>query len=85
MPLELYHLHLSQSERIVWLLEEMCIPYELTVFDRDPITALSPPELKALVCRPHILDENFGSSTGRSDMAYPALAPGRYVAVSPRH
>ncbi|RYP65327.1 hypothetical protein DL769_006342 [Monosporascus sp. CRB-8-3] len=48
MPLELYHMHLSQSERIVWLLEEMEIPYELRVFYRDPVTALSPDELKAL-------------------------------------
>ncbi|RYP31721.1 hypothetical protein DL766_004263 [Monosporascus sp. MC13-8B] len=48
MPLELYHMHLSQSERIVWLLEEMEIPYELKVFYRDPVTALSPDELKAL-------------------------------------
>ena len=51
MPLELYHLHLSQSERIVWLLEEMGIPYELKVFYRDPVTVLSPPELKALECQ----------------------------------
>ncbi len=49
MPLELYHLHLSQSERIVWLLEEMQIPYELRVFYRDPTTGLGPPELKAIV------------------------------------
>ncbi|RYP18030.1 hypothetical protein DL765_004146 [Monosporascus sp. GIB2] len=48
MPLELYHMHLSQSERIVWLLEEMEIPYELKVFYRDPVTALSPDELKVL-------------------------------------
>ncbi|KAK7750333.1 hypothetical protein SLS62_007741 [Diatrype stigma] len=48
MPLELYHLHLSQSERIVWLLEEMQVPYELKVFYRDPVTALGPPELKAI-------------------------------------
>lgn len=49
MPLELYHLHLSQSERIVWLLEEMQVPYELKVFYRNPVTALGPPELKAIV------------------------------------
>lgn len=52
MPLELSHLHLSQSERIVWLLEEMQIPYELKVFYRDPITAHGPPELKSLVNLP---------------------------------
>ena len=31
MPLELYHLHLSQSERIVWLLEEMGLREKLEI------------------------------------------------------
>lgn len=52
MPLELYHLQLSQSERIVWLLEEMGIPYDLKVFKRDAQTALAPAELKAIVSFP---------------------------------
>lgn len=49
MPLEVYHLHLSQSERVVWLLEEMGLPYNLHVFKRNPQTALSPDDLKAVV------------------------------------
>ncbi|KAH6657524.1 glutathione S-transferase domain-containing protein [Truncatella angustata] len=48
MPLEVYHLQLSQSERIVWLIEEMGIPYNLHVFKRNPQTALAPDELKAI-------------------------------------
>lgn len=48
MSLEVYHLHLSQSERIVWLLEELNIPYNLHVFKRNPTTALSPDDLKAV-------------------------------------
>ncbi|KAI1840968.1 hypothetical protein JX265_010440 [Neoarthrinium moseri] len=48
MALELYHLHLSQSERVVWLLEEMQIPYNLHVFKRDPKTGLAPDDLKAI-------------------------------------
>ncbi|KAI0136226.1 glutathione S-transferase [Xylariales sp. AK1849] len=48
MPLEIYHLHLSQSERLVWLLEEMEVDYNLHVFKRDPVTALAPAELKAI-------------------------------------
>ena len=39
MSLELYHLHLSQSERVVWLLEEMGIPYTLKVFKRPSPSA----------------------------------------------
>ena len=43
-----HHLQRSQSERIVWLCEELGIPYELKVYQRDPNTFMSPPELQAL-------------------------------------
>lgn len=43
-----HHLGKSQSERIVWLCEELGIPYELKVYDRDPVTRLAPPQYKAL-------------------------------------
>lgn len=46
--LKVHHLGHSQSERIVWLCEELAIPYELVKYNRDPITRMSPPELKAL-------------------------------------
>lgn len=46
--LTLHHLGHSQSERIVWLCEELDIPYALTRYDRDPVTLLSPPALRAL-------------------------------------
>jgi glutathione S-transferase len=46
--LTVHHLGKSQSERIVWLCEELSIPYELKKYDRDPVTRLGPPEYKAL-------------------------------------
>ena len=46
--LTVHHLGKSQSERIVWLCEELGIPYALQRHTRDPVTMLSPPELKAL-------------------------------------
>jgi glutathione S-transferase len=46
--LTVHHLGKSQSERIVWLCEELSIPYELKVYKRDPFTMLAPPEFKAL-------------------------------------
>lgn len=46
--LTVHHLGKSQSERIVWLCEELAIPYELKRYDRDSRTMLAPPELKAL-------------------------------------
>ena len=46
--LTVHHLGISQSERIVWLCEELAIPYELKRYQRDPVTQLAPPEYKAL-------------------------------------
>jgi glutathione S-transferase len=44
----IHHLGRSQSERIVWLCEELDIPYELKTYVRDAKTMLAPPEYKAL-------------------------------------
>lgn len=46
--LTVHHLGRSQSERIVWLCEELGLDYELKRYDRDPVTRLAPPEYKAL-------------------------------------
>ena len=46
--LTVHHLGKSQSERIVWLCEELGIPYELKVYDRDAKTMLAPAEYKLL-------------------------------------
>jgi len=44
--LTVHHLGVSQSERIVWLCEELGIPYELKLYQRAPIMA--PQDYKAL-------------------------------------
>ncbi len=46
--LTLHHLGKSQSERIIWLCEELEVRYELKRYERDPVTILAPPEYKAL-------------------------------------
>src|SRR5215470_3839779 len=46
--LTVHHLGKSQSERIVWLCEELGIPYELKHTARDPVTILAPADYKAL-------------------------------------
>ena len=46
--LTVHHLGISQSERIVWLCEELALPYQLVRYDRDPVTRLAPAEYKAL-------------------------------------
>jgi len=41
-----HHLNNSRSQRVLWLLEELGLPYELKRYQRDPRTMLAPPELK---------------------------------------
>ena len=43
-----HHLGKSQSERVVWLCEELEIPYELKCYARDAKTMLAPADYKAL-------------------------------------
>ena len=43
-----HHLNDSRSQRILWLLEELNVPYDIKHYQRDPQTRLAPPELKAI-------------------------------------
>jgi len=43
-----HHLNNSRSQRILWLLEELGLDYEIKKYQRDPKTMLAPPELKAI-------------------------------------
>lgn len=40
-----HHLQNSRSQRVLWLLEELGLPYEVKRYERDPQTLLAPPEL----------------------------------------
>jgi len=43
-----HHLNHSRSHRVLWMLEELELLYELKRYGRDPKTMLAPPELKAV-------------------------------------
>jgi glutathione S-transferase len=43
-----HHLNDSRSQRVLWLLEELGLPYELRHYRRDEKTRLAPPELAAV-------------------------------------
>lgn len=40
-----HHLNNSRSQRVLWLLEELGLPYQIRHYQRDPKTMLAPPEL----------------------------------------
>ena len=46
--LVVHHLNDSRSQRVLWLLEELALPYEIRAYQRDATTRLAPPELKAV-------------------------------------
>ena len=43
-----HHLNNSRSQRVLWLLEELALPYEVVRYERNPQTMLAPPELRAV-------------------------------------
>jgi len=43
-----HHLETSRSQRVLWLLEELGVPYEIKLYKRDPKTRLAPAALKAV-------------------------------------
>lgn len=54
-----HHLNDSRSQRVLWLLEEMGLPYEVKRYQRDAKTMLAPPALKAIhpLGKSPVLDE----------------------------
>ncbi|PWF45045.1 glutathione S-transferase [Massilia glaciei] len=43
-----HHLNNSRSQRILWLLEELGLEYEIKSYKRDPVTMLAPAALRAV-------------------------------------
>ena len=48
MTILVHHLENSRSQRILWMLEELGLPYEVKRYERNPKTMLAPPELHSV-------------------------------------
>lgn len=48
MSLIVHHLNNSRSQRVLWALEELGLPYAIKHYQRDAVSNLAPPELKAV-------------------------------------
>ncbi|MFC3052617.1 glutathione S-transferase family protein [Kordiimonas pumila] len=46
--IKVHHLNNSRSQRILWMLEELAVPYEIISYKRNPETHLAPDSLKAV-------------------------------------
>jgi glutathione S-transferase len=47
-PIVVHHLNNSRSQRVLWLLEELGLDYEVKRYERDKATMLAPPTLRAV-------------------------------------
>jgi len=85
-----HHLENSRSRRVLWLLEEIGVPYEVRLYARDPATMLAPPALRAvhpLGKSPVIVDGDIALAESGAIIEYlveknpiPAMAPARGTA-----
>ena len=46
--IQVHHLNNSRSQRVLWLLEELAVPYEIVKYQRDAQTSLAPESLKKI-------------------------------------
>jgi glutathione S-transferase len=46
--IRVHHLNSSRSQRVLWLLEELGVPYEIVRYERDPKTMLAPAALRKI-------------------------------------
>src|ERR1700740_772475 len=73
-----HHLNNSRSQRVLWLLEELGVPYDVKRYERDAATMLAPPTLRAghpLVKSPGVTDGDLPLAESGAIIEYLA---GRY-------
>lgn len=44
--IKVHHLNNSRSQRVLWMLEELGVEYDIVHYERDPVTRLAPESLK---------------------------------------
>lgn len=81
-----HHLSMSQSDRIVWLCEELELPYELKIYPRDPDTNVAPADYRALHpfgTAPVITDGDLVLAESGAIIEYLCAKAGGRLAVGP--
>ena len=81
-----HHLNLSRSHRVLWLLEELGLPYEVKNYERNAKTMLAPPELMRvhpLGKSPVITDGDLTLAESGAILEYLAEREGSTLAAAP--
>jgi glutathione S-transferase len=82
-----HHLNNSRSQRVLWLLEELALPYEIVKYARDPRTMLAPASLRAihpLGKSPVITDGDVTMAESGAILEYLVETYGKPAGASPR-
>jgi glutathione S-transferase len=82
-----HHLDNSRSQRILWLLEELDLPYEIRRYRRDEKTSLAPPELlrvHPLGKSPVITDGDFTLAESGAIIEYLVERHGKGALIPPQ-
>ena len=80
--LTVHHLETSRSQRILWLLEELAVPYTIRLYRRDPVSRLAPAALKQI----HQLGKSPVVTDGDTVVANRAPSSNTWWnALAPRH
>ena len=74
-----HHLNNSRSQRVLWLLEEMGLAYEVKRYERDAETMLAPPELRAIhpLGKSPVIED--GGHHRRRDRGHRRISAGRPI------
>ncbi|TCP32778.1 glutathione S-transferase [Sphingomonas sp. BK235] len=66
MTIVVHHLENSRSQRVLWLLEELGLAYEVERYARDPKTMLAPPELRRVhpLGKSPVIEDRDGAAVG---------------------
>ena len=61
-----HHLENSRSQRVLWLLEELRLPYEVKRYERNKATMLAPPELRRIhpLGKSPVIEDDSAAATG---------------------
>lgn len=62
----IHHLENSRSQRVLWLLEELRLPYEVKRYERNKATMLAPPELRRVhpLGKSPVIEDDTAAATG---------------------
>jgi len=71
MTIIVHHLNNSRSQRVLWMLEELGLPYTIKRYQRDGKTMLAPPELKQVhpLGKSPVIEDTDGTSGGGGTIA----------------